>query len=277
MKERLDKLLWRQGMTASREKARALILEGMVTVDGKQERKPGSFWEADSVTIRVSGDICPYVGRGGLKLEKALQVFHISLEHAICMDIGASTGGFTDCMLQNGARQVYSVDVGCGQLAPKLCLDNRVVNLEKVNFRYLDQQTFWKLAGAEVWLDFAGADVSFISLEKILPSAYPLLKEEGQMVCLIKPEFEAGPGRVGKNGIVKDRLVHQEVVLQVIHTAQCLGFTVEHLDVSPITGADGNQEYLLHLRKYKCIGTDIQKDWMDEVTAVTDRSKIRKE
>jgi 23S rRNA (cytidine1920-2'-O)/16S rRNA (cytidine1409-2'-O)-methyltransferase len=272
MKERLDKLLWRQGLTASREKARALILEGMVTVDGKQERKPGSFWETDHVTIRVIGDICPYVSRGGLKLEKALQVFHISLEQAVCMDIGASTGGFTDCMLLNGARQVYSVDVGSGQLAPKLCLDSRVVNMEKVNFRYLDQQNFWKLAGAKVWLDFAGVDVSFISLEKILPSAYPLLKEEGQMVCLIKPEFEAGPGRVGKNGIVKDRLVHQEVMLHVIHTAQCLGFTVEHLDTSPITGADGNQEYLLHLRKDKCTGTDIQKDWKDEISAVTDRS-----
>jgi 23S rRNA (cytidine1920-2'-O)/16S rRNA (cytidine1409-2'-O)-methyltransferase len=272
MKERLDKILLQQGLTASREKARALILEGMVTVDGKQERKPGSFWETDRINIRVTGDICPYVGRGGLKLEKACRVFHLSLEQAVCMDIGASTGGFTDCMLQNGALRVYSVDVGCGQLAPKLCLDSRVVNLEKVNFRYLDQQTFWKLAGAEVWLDFAAADVSFISLDKILPSAYLLLKEEGQMVCLIKPEFEAGPGKVGKNGIVKDRSVHQEVVLQVIHTAQCLGFAVEHLDVSPITGADGNQEYLLHLRKSKYVGTDIPMNWEDEVTAVIDRS-----
>jgi 23S rRNA (cytidine1920-2'-O)/16S rRNA (cytidine1409-2'-O)-methyltransferase len=274
MKERLDKILWQQGLTSSREKAKALILGGMVIVDGRQEKKPGSFWEPFEVKVCVTGDVCPYVGRGGLKLEKALSAFHISLEQAVCMDIGASTGGFTDCMLCHGAVKVFSVDVGFGQLAPKLCRDSRVVNLERVNFRYLDQQTFWELAGEEMRLDFAGADVSFISLEKILPSAYSLLREGGQMVCLIKPEFEAGPGRVGKNGIVKDRSVHKEVICQVINFAQQIGFTAQHLDVSPITGADGNVEYLLHLHK---TDTDIPSDWSHQVTAVVDRANRRKE
>jgi 23S rRNA (cytidine1920-2'-O)/16S rRNA (cytidine1409-2'-O)-methyltransferase len=249
MKERLDKILCGQGLTSSREKARALILGGMVTVNGKQEKKPGSFWDADQALVALIGEVCPYVSRGGLKLEKAIEVFNLSLDKAVCMDIGASTGGFTDCMLRRKAAKVFCIDVGYGQLAPKLCQDDRVVNLERINFRYLDQETFWKLAGEEVWPDFASADVSFISLDKILPAAYQLLKEEGHMICLIKPEFEVGPSKVGKGGIVRDHMVHKEAIAQVIDVAKTLGFVVKHLDQSPITGADGNVEYLLHLQK----------------------------
>jgi 23S rRNA (cytidine1920-2'-O)/16S rRNA (cytidine1409-2'-O)-methyltransferase len=270
MKERLDKILCGQGLTSSREKARALILGGMVTVNGRQEKKPGSFWDTDLALVTITGEVCPYVSRGGLKLEKALEVFNLSLEEAVCLDIGASTGGFTDCMLRRKAAKVFCIDVGYGQLASKLCQDDRVVNLERINFRYLNQETFWKLAGEEVWPDFAGADVSFISLDKILPSAYQLLKEEGHMVCLIKPEFEAGPTRVGKGGIVRDPLVQKEVILQVIHTAQALGFAVKHLDRSPITGADGNVEYLLHLQK-GTTGTYGAVDWNIEIAELIAR------
>ncbi|MBO5113226.1 MAG: TlyA family RNA methyltransferase [Lachnospiraceae bacterium] len=243
MKERLDVLLVQEGYAASREKAKAIIMAGDVFVDGQREDKAGTTFDPSKIKLEVRGSTLPYVSRGGLKLEKAIRQFGLLLSDKICMDIGASTGGFTDCMLQNGAKKVYSVDVGHGQLDWKLRNDNRVVCMEKTNFRYMVPEDI------EDEPDFASVDVSFISLTKILLPARALLKEDGEMVCLIKPQFEAGKEKVGKKGVVKEPAVHEEVIRKVVDFADLLGFEILHLDFSPIKGPEGNIEYLVHLRK----------------------------
>ena len=243
MKERLDVLLVKQGLAESREKAKAIIMSGNVFVDGQREDKAGTTFDEEKVKIEVKGQSLKYVSRGGLKLEKAMAQFGVTLEDKVCMDIGASTGGFTDCMLQNGAVKVYSVDVGHGQLAWKLRNDERVVCMEKTNFRYLTR------ADIADDLDFASVDVSFISLTKILIPARNLLKDHGQMVCLIKPQFEAGKDKVGKKGVVREPEIHQEVIEKVIDYADSLGFDVLNLEFSPIKGPEGNIEYLVYIEK----------------------------
>lgn len=243
MKERLDVLLVKKGLAPSREKAKAVIMAGSVYVDGQKEDKAGSVFDEESAQIEVRGHALPYVSRGGLKLEKALKVFPITLTDKICMDIGASTGGFTDCMLQNGAAKVYSVDVGYGQLDWKLRQDDRVVCMEKTNFRYMTPEDIPDV------LDFASVDVSFISLDKILTPAYALLKDQGEMVALIKPQFEAGREKVGKKGVVRDPKVHEEVISRIVRHADEVSFEVLDLSYSPIRGPEGNIEYLIHLRK----------------------------
>lgn len=243
MKERLDVLLVKKGLAPSREKAKAVIMAGSVYVDGQKEDKAGSVFDEESAQIEVRGHALPYVSRGGLKLEKALKVFPITLTGKICMDIGASTGGFTDCMLQNGAAKVYSVDVGYGQLDWKLRQDDRVVCMEKTNFRYMTPEDIPDV------LDFASVDVSFISLDKILTPAYALLKEQGEMVALIKPQFEAGREKVGKKGVVRDPKVHEEVISRIVRHADEVSFEVLDLSYSPIRGPEGNIEYLIHLKK----------------------------
>lgn len=243
MKERLDLLLVREGFLTSREKAKAVIMSGNVFVDGQREDKAGTFFDPDKVHIEVKGMALKYVSRGGLKLEKGMNGFGLKLEGKVCMDIGASTGGFTDCMLQNGASKVYSVDVGYGQLDWKLRNDPRVVCMEKTNFRFMTP------ADIQEKLDFASVDVSFISLTKILLPARALLGDTGEMVCLIKPQFEAGREKVGKKGVVREPEIHREVVKKIIDFADYIGFDVLHLDFSPIKGPEGNIEYLLHLQK----------------------------
>lgn len=243
MKERLDVLLVKKGLAPSREKAKAVIMAGSVYVDGQKEDKAGSVFDEEGAQIEVRGHALPYVSRGGLKLEKALKVFPITLTDKICMDIGASTGGFTDCMLQNGAAKVYSVDVGYGQLDWKLRQDERVVCMEKTNFRYMTPEDIPDM------LDFASVDVSFISLDKILTPAYALLKEQGEMVALIKPQFEAGREKVGKKGVVRDPKVHEEVITKIVRHADEVSFEVLDLSYSPIRGPEGNIEYLIHLKK----------------------------
>ena len=243
MKERLDVLLVKKGLAPSREKAKAVIMAGSVYVDGQKEDKAGSVFDEESAQIEVRGHVLPYVSRGGLKLEMALKVFPITLTNKICMDIGASTGGFTDCMLQNGAVKVYSVDVGYGQLDWKLRQDERVVCMEKTNFRYMTPEDIPDV------LDFASVDVSFISLDKILTPAYVLLREQGEMVALIKPQFEAGREKVGKKGVVRDPKVHEEVISRIVRHADEVSFEVLDLSYSPIRGPEGNIEYLIHLKK----------------------------
>lgn len=243
MKERLDILLVKQGFAPSREKAKAIIMSGNVFIGGQREDKAGTSFEESKIVIEVKGNAMPYVSRGGFKLEKAMDQFGLELKNKICMDIGASTGGFTDCMLQNGAIKVYAVDVGRGQLDWKLRNDSRVVCMEKTNFRYMKPEDI------EDRLDFASVDVSFISLTKILEPAYELLKPQGQMVCLIKPQFEAGKEKVGKKGVVRDPAIHEEVIEKVIQYAEKIGFAVLQLEYSPIKGPEGNIEYLLHLGK----------------------------
>ncbi len=243
-KERLDVILVGRGLAPSREKAKALIMAGDVFVNGQREDKPGTTFEESKIkTLEVKGDTLPYVSRGGLKLEKAVKNFGFSLDGKVCMDIGASTGGFTDCMLQNGAKKVYSVDVGHGQLDWKLRSDERVVCMEKTNFRYMVRDDI------DDDLDFASCDVSFISLTKILLPARRLLKDGAEMVCLIKPQFEAGKDKVGKKGVVRDSQVHSEVVHRIFDFMGIAGFEVLHLDFSPIKGPEGNIEYLIHIRK----------------------------
>lgn len=243
MKERLDILLVREGYAPSREKAKTIIMSGNVFVNGQREDKAGTVFDSDKVQIAVKGKTLKYVSRGGLKLEKAIDEFSLNLAGKICMDIGASTGGFTDCMLQNGARKVYSIDVGHGQLDWKLRKDERVVCMERTNFRYMMPGDIGDLP------DFASVDVSFISLTKILLPARALLGTEGEMVCLIKPQFEAGREKVGKKGVVREESVHAEVIRKVIDFADYLGFLILHLDYSPIKGPEGNIEYLLHIKK----------------------------
>ncbi len=243
MKERLDMLLVQQGYASSREKAKAIIMSGIVFVDGQREDKAGASFDGAKVKIEVKGSTLKYVSRGGLKLEKAIAAFAIVLQDWICMDIGASTGGFTDCMLQNGAAKVYAVDVGHGQLDWALRNDERVVCMEKTNFRYMQP------ADIEDVLDFASVDVSFISLTKILLPARNLLKGGGQMVCLIKPQFEAGKEKVGKKGVVREPKIHEEVICKVIDFADIAGFQIMGLRFSPIKGPEGNIEYLLFIQK----------------------------
>lgn len=243
MKERLDVILVRQGYASSREKAKALIMAGSVFVDNQREDKAGAQFDESKIKLAVKGKPIPYVSRGGLKLARALQQFPITLTDSVCMDIGASTGGFTDCMLQNGAKKVYAIDVGHGQLAWKLRCDERVVCMEKTNFRYVTAEQISER------IDFASVDVSFISLSKILHPAKALLRERGQMVCLIKPQFEAGREKVGKKGVVRDKKVHAEVVRAVTNYAKEVGFSVEGLTYSPIKGPEGNIEYLMWLEK----------------------------
>ena len=242
MKERLDVLLVNRGLAPSREKAKTMIMEGNVFVNNNREDKAGSMFSDDCI-IEVHGTTLKYVSRGGLKLEKAMTHFGISLDGKVCMDIGASTGGFTDCMLQNGASKVYAVDVGYGQFAWKLRQDERVVCMEKTNIRYVTPQDI------DDALDFASVDVSFISLTKVLGPARELLKEHGQMVCLIKPQFEAGREKVGKKGVVRDKSVHEEVIQKVIDFAMEIGFSIHNLEYSPIKGPEGNIEYLVYIEK----------------------------
>ena len=242
MKERLDVLLVKKGLATSREKAKTMIMEGNVFVNNNREDKAGSTFPEDC-QIEIHGKTLQYVSRGGLKLEKAMKHFDISLEGKICMDIGASTGGFTDCMLQNGAKKVYSVDVGYGQFAWKLRQDERVVCMEKTNIRYVTPDDIDDV------LDFASVDVSFISLTKVLGPARELLCDGGQMVCLIKPQFEAGREKVGKKGVVRDKAVHEEVVNKIVDFALENGFSVLNLEFSPIKGPEGNIEYLVHIEK----------------------------
>ena len=242
MKERLDVLLVQKGLAPSREKAKTMIMEGNVFVDNQREDKAGTFFDP-SVNIEIHGNTLRYVSRGGLKLEKAMAQFGITLDDKVCMDIGASTGGFTDCMLQNGAKKVYAVDVGYGQFAWKLRQDPRVVCMEKTNIRYVTSEDIVDS------LNFASVDVSFISLTKVLGPAKELLKDGGQMVCLIKPQFEAGKDKVGKKGVVRDPAVHKEVIERVILFAKSIGFGILHLDYSPIKGPEGNIEYLVHIVK----------------------------
>lgn len=217
-------------------------MAGIVYVDGQKSDKAGNMVD-ENAEITVKENLCPYVSRGGLKLEKAMNLWGFPLTDCVCMDIGASTGGFTDCMLQKGARKVYAVDVGYGQLDYKLRIDNRVVNMEKCNIRYLDPQTI------EDPIDFISIDVSFISLKLVFPVAARLLREEGSLVCLVKPQFEAGREQVGKKGIVRDRKVHKEVIEKVAAYAADCGLKPEGLTFSPVTGAKGNIEYLMYLKK----------------------------
>ncbi len=241
MKERLDVLLVNRGAACSREKAKAMIMEGIVFVDGQREDKAGTMVSRDAA-IEVRGNTLAYVSRGGLKLEKAMKSFGLSLEGKTCMDVGASTGGFTDCMLQNGAIKVFSVDVGYGQLAWSLRQDPRVVCMEKTNIRHVTPSDI----GEQV--DFVSIDVSFISLTKVLGPVRELMRQGGQLVCLIKPQFEAGREKVGKKGVVREPETHLEVIEKVISFALSIGFSVLKLDYSPIKGPEGNIEYLLFLQ-----------------------------
>ena len=241
MKERLDVLLVKRGLAVSREKAKSVIMAVIVYLEHKKEDKAGSMFP-DTVKIEVRGNTLKYVSRGGLKLEKAMTHFGVTLDKKVCMDVGASTGGFTDCMLQNGAVKVYAIDVGHGQLDWKLRNDERVVCMEKTNIRYVVPQEP---------ADFSSIDVSFISLTKVLLPVYHLLKDDGEVVCLIKPQFEAGREKVGKKGVVRDPAVHEEVIDKVIAYAKSIGYAVRHLEFSPIKGPEGNIEYLLHIQKQK--------------------------
>lgn len=241
MKERLDVILVNRGLAQSREKAKALIMAGIVYVDGQKEDKAGTCFE-DTVSVEVRGNTLKYVSRGGLKLEKAMTHFGVALEGKVCMDVGASTGGFTDCMLKNGAVKVYAVDVGHGQLDWKLRNDERVVCMEKTNIRYVTRED----VGDPI--QFASIDVSFISLTKVLEPVKALLTEDGQVVCLIKPQFEAGREKVGKKGVVREKSTHLEVIEKVIAFSRSLGFGVLNLEFSPIKGPEGNIEYLLYLQ-----------------------------
>ncbi len=242
MKTRLDVLLVSQGFSESREKAKAVIMAGEVFVNGQREDKAGSMFD-EKAKIEVRGQKLPYVSRGGLKLAKAVESFGLELEGQICMDVGSSTGGFTDCMLQNGAVKVYAVDVGTNQLAWKLRTDPRVVCMEKTNIRYLLPEEIQERPR------FASIDVAFISLTKVLLPVRELLAGEGQVMALIKPQFEAGREKVGKKGVVREKETHLEVVENVISYACSIGYEVLHLDFSPIRGPEGNIEYLLHLKK----------------------------
>ena len=243
MKERLDVLLVKKNLAESREKAKAVIMSGIVYVDGQKEDKAGSMFE-DTALVEVRGSTLKYVSRGGLKLEKAMEQFGVGLSGKVCMDVGASTGGFTDCMLQNGAKKVYSVDVGHGQLAWKLRNDERVVCMEKTNIRYVTPEEIPER------IQFVSIDVSFISLTKVLGPVQALMEPEGDVVCLIKPQFEAGREKVGKKGVVRDPAGHLEVIQMVASFAGSIGLEALHLDFSPIKGPEGNIEYLLHLKNH---------------------------
>lgn len=260
--ERLDQAIFNRGLAESREKAKAYIMAGVVFVNNQKVDKPGSTIKPGDI-LEVRANPLKYVSRGGLKLEKAMEVFGLKLDGMICADIGASTGGFTDCMLQNGAEKVYAIDVGYGQLAWKLRTDSRVVNLERTNFRYVTQNEIPDM------LDFASVDVSFISLSIIVPALVPLLKENGQAVCLIKPQFEAGKDKVGKKGVVRDPLVHKEVIEKIVDVMKTNGMSILGLDFSPVKGPEGNIEYLIYVQKNNdfLISEDIDIDIdIDKIT-----------
>lgn len=267
MKERLDVLLTERGFFDSREKAKAVIMAGEVFVNGQREDKAGSKFDREA-EIEVKGKVLKYVSRGGLKLEKAVEVYGLDLMDKTCIDIGSSTGGFTDCMLQNGAAKVYAIDVGTNQLAWKLREDKRVVSMEKTNIRYVTEEDIPEKA------DFASVDVSFISLTKVLPVAVNLLKDEAYMVCLIKPQFEAGREKVGKKGVVRDFAVHKEVIELVINFAIDLNFFIKGLTFSPVKGPEGNIEYLLYMQKRneKMSGAETDKIIKD-IEKVVDEAK----
>lgn len=248
MKERLDVLLVKRNLAESREKAKAIIMSGNVFVEGQREDKAGSTF-SDEVQIEIKGHTLPYVSRGGLKLEKAMENFELDLQDKVCTDVGSSTGGFTDCMLQNGARKVFAIDVGRGQLAWKLRQDARVVSMEKTNIRYVTPEDLGEL------IDFSSIDVSFISLTKVLLPIRNYLREDGEIVALIKPQFEAGREKVGKKGVVREKSTHYEVIEQVLSYAVSIGFRVLELTYSPIKGPEGNIEYLVHLKKTEEPGT----------------------
>ena len=241
-KERLDKLLVERGLVQSRERARALIMEGRVTVDGQTFEKPGTLVKMDA-HLQIQGEDLPYVSRGGLKLEAALKGFSVDPEGKVVIDVGASTGGFTDCVLQKGAKKVYAIDVGYGQLAWKLQRDPRVINLERRNVRYLKREEVPEEA------DLILVDTSFISVEKFLPHLVGFLKEEGDLLCLIKPQFEVGKGEVGKGGVVRDSKLHQKVVDRISQCSRELGFTAQGIIESPLLGPKGNKEFFIHLKK----------------------------
>ncbi len=261
-KKRLDVLLCEKGLAESREKAKTVIMSGIVYVNGVKEDKAGTMFSEDSgeLCIEVRGSTLKYVSRGGLKLEKAIDCFGVDVAGKTCMDIGASTGGFTDCMLQNGAARVFAVDVGHGQLAWKLRNDSRVICMEKMNIRYITPADINNES-----LDFASVDVSFISLDKVLPAAKPLLKPDAHMVCLIKPQFEAGREEVGKKGVVRDVRVHEKVVAAIVQLSTELGFAVLGLTYSPVKGPEGNIEYLIYL----------SNDAEDAAAADADEAAIR--
>ena len=242
MKQRLDILLTEKNFFDSRARAKAMIMAGKILVNGQKVDKAGTLIAPDA-DIRILGEEMPFVSRGGLKLQKALDVFKIDLRGKIAVDVGASTGGFTDCMLQHGAAKVYAIDVGYGQLAWKLRQDERVINLERTNIRNVTRENFLDE------LDFISIDVAFISLEKVLPVVYDLLKNSGEVVALIKPQFEAGREHVGKKGVVKDKKIHAAVIEKVLNFAASIGFGIRGLDFSPVKGPEGNIEYLAHLSK----------------------------
>lgn len=258
-KERLDVLLVKRGLAESREKAKAIIMTGNVFVKEQREDKAGSTFDED-VVIEVKGAPMKYVSRGGYKLEKAMELWQVPLEDKVCMDVGSSTGGFTDCMLQNGAHKVYAIDVGTNQLAWKLRQDERVVSMEKTNIRYVTHENVPDEIG------FSSIDVAFISLTKVLVPVRNLLESHGQVVCLIKPQFEAGKDKVGKKGVVRDKKVHLEVVRNIITYAVAIGFDVIGLSFSPIKGPEGNIEYLLYIEKNTEI-TDTECEVSEEKTA----------
>lgn len=242
MKKRLDILLVERGLFPSREKAKAVIMAGQVYVDCQKADKPGTDVSEDAA-VEVRGDTLRYVSRGGLKLEKAMERFPLVLEGAVCADIGASTGGFTDCMLQNGAKRVYAIDVGYGQLAWQLRNDPRVINLERTNIRGVTETQVPEA------LDFVSVDVSFISLKLVLPVASRLLRQDGEAVCLVKPQFEAGKDKVGKKGVVRERSTHKEVLERALGYGAENGFSVWGMEFSPVKGPEGNIEYLMYLRR----------------------------
>lgn len=241
-KERLDVLLVKRGLAESREKAKAIIMTGNVFVEEQREDKAGSTF-AEDAQIRIKGTPMKYVSRGGYKLEKAMELWHVPLQDKLCVDVGSSTGGFTDCMLQNGAVKVYAIDVGTNQLAWKLRQDERVVSMEKTNIRYVTPEDI-----ADP-IDFSSIDVAFISLTKVLIPVWNLLKNGGRVVCLVKPQFEAGREKVGKKGVVRDKKVHEEVVCHIMTYALSMGFEILGLSYSPIKGPEGNIEYLLYIEK----------------------------
>ena len=265
MKKRLDMLMMERALAPSREKAKTFIMAGDVYVDGQKEDKAGTMFP-ETVKIEVRGNTLPYVSRGGLKLEKAMKNFDITLQDKVCMDIGASTGGFTDCMLQNGARKVFSIDVGYGQLAWKLRQDDRVVCMERTNIRYVT------IEDTKEFADFASIDVSFISLKLVLPVAHNLIIPGGEIVALIKPQFEAGKDKVGKKGVVREKSTHIEVIEMVSKFAVETGFSILNLDYSPIKGPEGNIEYLIHLRNSNEGYTFNEEDYKQKIIKVVEDS-----
>lgn len=262
MQNRLDVELVNRGLAESREKAKAYIMAGSVFVDGQKAFKPGDKVK-EGMQLEVRGTPIPFVSRGGLKLDKATKVFNLNLTGKVCMDIGASTGGFTDCMLQNGASKVYAVDVGYGQLAWKLRCDERVVNIERTNIRYID------IDSIEEKTDFISIDVSFISLKLVLPVVYQLLKDGGECVALVKPQFEAGREDVGKKGVVREAEIHKKVIVQCIEYAIENKLSIINLDFSPIKGPEGNIEFLLHIKKANEVFSDVSDEIVDRVVAVS--------